>query len=408
MPGNNFTISTLTANDSSIDPGPYLVPPQFNFVGPPYSPIVLNIPTVAGSNAGAKNTGITPQSPNTDFTLAWTGTGTSAVAQITVATTNLFTPANAALFFASFNYFQQQLAALPANTFAPNGVAVLANRIVTCLPLNYTQILPLTYGLVPNSRYVDLTPGMNLVVDYSSFQYLSAPSVAIGALNAYAGVGSVRYRLRRRTDGSIGFNAFTDLLRSWTIKFNTPNQIAGLSDLEAAGATANFVRLVYPAQMQNTNQITTTQPSANLNPVLLFANSLANMELATTNFFKNFSPGSAGQMAFFSGRAAIYPEIVVTINGVLTPVPLGTTLADVVNTALELSPFDTWNTSVGAGPTIQMARWAQNTQISTAGSYQLFAFGFNGTTSVSATTGLTQWDIPLVAGDNVQWVLSLT
>jgi hypothetical protein len=408
VPGNNFTISTLTTNQSTTDPGPYLVPPQFNFAGPPYAPITLNIPTVAGANAGAANTGVSPANANTDFTLAWTGTGTSAVAQITVATTNLFTPANAGLFFASFNYFQQQLAALPAGTLAPNGIAVLANRIVTCLPLNYTQILPLTYGLVPNSRYVDLAPGMNLVVDYSSFLYLSAPSVSIGALNAFSGAGSVRFRLRRRADGTIGFNAFTDMLRSWTIKFNTPNQVAGLSDLEAAGATANFVRLVYPAQMQNTNQITVTQPSANLNPVLLFASSLANMEQATKNFLQSSSPGAAGQMVFFSGRAAIYPEIVVSLNGSPTPVPLGTTLADLVNTMLVMSPFDTWNSSFGAGPTVQMARWAQNTTISTPGSYQLFAFTFNSTTSVSSSTGLTQWDIPLVAGDDVRWVVSLS
>jgi hypothetical protein len=397
----NFTISTaLPINGNATDPGPYVIPPGYS-VGAP-APIMINIPTVAGANAGPNN-GVTPAKANTDFTLTWSGGGTSAVAQITVAPTNLFTPANAGLFFASFNYFQQQLAALPAGTLAPNGVPVLANRIATSLPLNYTQILPLTYGLVPEKRYIDLAPGMNLVVDFGSYQYLSAPTVPIGALNAYAGVGTTRFRLRRRLDGTIGFNAFADLLRSWTITFNNPNQVAGLCDLEAAGATANFVRLVYPAQMQNTNQINTTKPSANLNPVLLFASSLANMEQATTNFFQSYSPGSAGQMVFFSGRAAIYPEIVISLNGVLTPVPLGTTVADLVNTALNISLFDVWNTQAGSGPTLQMARWAY---VSSTSSYQLTPFSFNPTTSVSATTGLTQWDVPVVAGDDVHWVIS--
>lgn len=400
MPAN-FTISTaLPINGNTTDPGPYVIPPGYS-VGT-LAAINLNIPTVAGANAGP-STGVTPDKANTDFTLTWSGGGTSATAQITVAPKNLFTPANADLFLAAFNYFQQQLAALPAGTFAPNGIPVLANRIVTSLPLNYTQVLPLTYGLVPDKRYIDLAPGMNLVVDYGSYQYLGAPSVAQGALNAYAGVGTTRFRLRRRVDGTIGFNAFTDLLRSWTIQFNTPNQVAGLSDLEAAGATANFVRLVYPAQMQNTNQINTTKPSANLNPVLLFASSLANMEQATTNFFKSYSPGSAGQMVFFSGRAAIYPEIVISLNGVLTPVPLGATVADLVNTALNISVFDVWNTQAGSGPTLQVARWAY---VSSASAYQLNPVVFNPTTSVSSTTGLTQWDFPVVAGDDVHWVLS--
>src|SRR5258705_13679302 len=90
---NNFTISTaLTTNNNTTDPGPYIVPPQFNFSGPPYSAFTIYIPAVAGANAGSK-TGITPQDANTDFTLVWSTTGTAAVAQVTVATANLFTPA---------------------------------------------------------------------------------------------------------------------------------------------------------------------------------------------------------------------------------------------------------------------------------------------------------------------------
>jgi hypothetical protein len=247
---------------------------------------------------------------------------------------------------------------------------------------------------------------MTLVVDYGSYQYLGAQTTAAGQRNAYAGVGTTRYRLRRRTDGTVGFNAFTDSMRSFTVTFATPNQVAGLWDLEAAGATANYVRLIYPATLQNT--ITTSPtPTAAQNPVLLFASSIANLETATGNYVDSGDPGSAGTVVFFSGRAAIYPEIVVTLNGVLTPVPLGTTLADLVAAELNLSVFDNWGS--GTGPTLTMARWSQSgKQVSPPPSLQLYGVPLNFSGRISPTTGLSQWDLPLLAGDTIQWILSLS
>lgn len=328
------------------------------------------------------------------------------VAQVSVAPTNLYTPANLGLLWQSFIAFKQQLEQLTAGCLAPGAIPVISNRIATNLPLGYNWILPFAYGFSSDSRYVDLYPGMTLIVDYGSYQYLGPATVAAGKRNAYAGVGTSRFRLRRRSDGTVGFNAFMDVARSFGVTFASPNQVAGLCDLEAAGATANYVRLIYPSSMSNTTD-TSSLPSATQNPVLLFASSIVNLEKATGNYVTNGDPGSEGTVVFFSGRAAIYPEINITLNGVATPIPIGTTLADVAATQLNLSIIDNWGSAAGAA--VSMARWSQNmTNQNNPPFNVLTSVPLTIQGSISSSTGLSQWDMPLLAGDSVQWTTSLT
>ena len=59
-----------------------------------------------------------------------------------------------------------------------------------------------------------------------------------------------------------------------------------------------------------------------------------------------------------------------------------------------------------------MARWTQPnpTQIPKLGiqpPYSLSSISLLFPGVISATTGLSQWDLPLVAGDSVQWLTSL-
>jgi hypothetical protein len=398
----NFLISTsLITNAGASDPGPYLLPPFYN---PPPSIPISNLSFLIPFAVGSASSGCTVPltDKNTDFTLGWVQPPNKGplVAQVTVVPTNLYTPANVGSLWQSFIAFKQQLEQLPAGCLAPDSLAYIFNQISLSLPLAYNWILPFTYGLSSDGRYVDLNPGMTLVVDYGSYQYLGVGTSPPGKRNAYAGAGTTRYRVRRRSDGTIGFNAFNDATRSFTVDTIQPNQIAGLWDLEAAGATANYVRLIYPASLQNTTD-TSNLPNAAQNPVLLYASSIENLETATSNYVSGGDPGNTGTVAFFSGRAAIYPEIVVNVNGFPTPVPIGTTLTDVVADQLNLSKFDNW----GSLP-LTLTRWAQtmtNSQSTPPYAPAQVPLNMSGTLS---PTGVSQWDLPLVAGDSIRWVPS--
>ena len=410
LAASSYTISTAFFTNSGTDPGPYLLPPNYQ---PPFrtpiNPLQIQIPFVAGSTksgCGIAQGDGTGQNP--DFSLSWvagTGSGTP-YAMVAVQPTNLYTPANIATLWQNFIAFKQLVEALPAGCLVPNGLFLLTNRIAIGLPLGFNWILPFIYGFSPDNRYVDLYPGMNLVVDYGSYQYLGAGTSSPGQRNAYAGVGTTRFRLRRRPDGRIGFNAFTDSIGALQVAFDTPNQVAGLWDLEASGASGPHARLIYPATLQNT-VTTSPTPTAAQNPVLLFADSLADLETGTSNYVSGGDNQGVGSLVFFSGRAALYPEIVVTVNGVLTPVPFGTTLADVVATQLNLSITEDWGAKKGA--VVSMSRWSQNAFVgANPAPYNLtpVLLDIPAGGTISPTTGLSPWDLPLVAGDSVQWIIS--
>ena len=405
MASGNFTISTaFTVNDGSVAPGPYLQAPGFESTQrPPLKKLTMYIPSVAGTEATQLLCAISPAGDNTDFSLQWmTKEPAGVCAIVDVSPLHLYTPSDISLLWKSFVAFNEQVEQLGTTCLLSRSAPVLANRIAQALPLRYDYVLQFTHNLNAQDRYVDLYPGMSLSVEYGAYQYLAAPTVAAGARNAYTGTGATRLFLRRRTDGTLGFNAFNDSLRSTSIQFAVPNQIGGLWDLEAAGASARYVRLVYPPQLDNVT-VTVPAPAAARNPVLLFATTLANMRQATTNYLNNGDPGSAGRVAFFSGRVALYPEISVFINGSPAQVPLGTTLADLIASRFTVSISEVTSASFG----VALWRWAEpSLQDPSTGSpytYRQIQVSFERSTSVSPTTGLTQWDIPLLSGDVIRF-----
>jgi len=403
---SSYTISTaLLTNSGAADPGPYILPPNYQTPArTPINPLLIELAYVSGGAGSGCDIAV---GQNPDFSLSWVAGGQgSPFALVKVQPTNLYTPANVGTLWKNFIAFKQLLAALPAGCLAPNGVSIFVNRIAIGLPLGFQWILPFTYGFSPDNRYVDLYPGMNLVVDFGSYQYLGAGTSSPGQRNAYAGAGTTRFRLRRRSDGRIGFNAFTDSIGGLQLSFESPIQIAGLWDLEASGASGRYARLIYPANLQNT-VTTSPPPTAAQNPVLLFAKNLADLETGTSNYVSGGDNLGVGTLVFFSGRAALYPEIVVTVNGVLTPVPLGTTLADVVATQLNLSITEDWGSKKGA--VVSMSRWSQNDFVgNNPAPYNLtpVLLDISAGGAISPTTGLSQWDLPLVAGDSVQWIIT--
>jgi len=320
---------------------------------------------------------------------------------VTVSPDHLYPPVDFNGLWDSFNKFRQDLEGLPSTCLISGGAGIIANRIAQALPLSYAGTSLFAYGLDTVSRHVDLLPGMSLRVDYGSYQYINPSSVAGGNRNAYTGTGSTRFQIRRRADGLIGFNAFTDALSSFQMVMGSPPQVSGLLDLEARGNNMAYCRLIYPPQIDNVVTIKTA-PDASRNVTLILANKLSDLETATANYIKDGSCDGVGRCLFFSGRCAAYPEITVMLNGSPAIVPLGTTLKDIIATAMTVSIDEVLNGSFQ----LLLWRWAQPSLLDSDQGwnvgYTLTAVQFESTTTVNATTGLTQWDLPLAMGDYIQ------
>jgi hypothetical protein len=402
---NSFIVrATLKTRDGNTEDGPFLLPPGFDPDNEAFPSLKLYIPQVAGPGVvlGPPSCAVSPNGGNTDFTLEWQAKQDGKTyAVVTVSADHIYPPVDNNVLWASFNRFRQMLEGLPAACLVSGGAGIIANRIAQALPLNYPGTSLFAYGLDSESRYVDLLPGMSLRIDYGTYQYINPSSVVGGNRNAYTGTGSTRFQIRRRADGLIGVNAFTDALSSFQMALGNPPQISGVLDLEARGNNMAYCRLIYPPQIDNVVTIKSA-PDASRNVTLIMARTLSDLETATKNYLKDGSCGDVGQCLFFSGRCAAYPEITVLLNGSPVIVPLGTTLKDMIATVITVSIDEVLNGSFQ----LLFWRWAQPSLLDSDQGwnvgYALTTVQFESTTTVNAATGLTQWDLPLAMGDYIQ------
>lgn len=402
---NSFiTSATLKTRDGNTANGPFLLPPGFDPNNETFPSLKLYIPQVAGPAVvlGPPSCVISPTGGNTDFTLEWRAKQDGNMyAAVSVSPDHIYPPADNNGLWDSFIAFRQMLEGLPSACFVSGGASIIANRIAQALPLSYPGTSKFAYGLNSASRYVDLVPGMSLRVDYGTYQYINPSTVVGGNRNAYTGAGSGRLQIRRRADGFIGFNAFTDALSSFQMVMANPTQISGLLDLEARGNNMAYCRLIYPPQIDNVVTIKTA-PEASRNATLILAKTLSDLETATKNYIKDGSCGGVGQCLFFSGRCAAYPEITVMLNGSPVIVPLGTTLKDMISTVMTVSIDEVLNGSFQ----LLLWRWAQPSLLDSDQGwnvgYTLTTVQFESATTVNSANGLTQWDLPLAIGDYIQ------
>ncbi len=401
----NFTISLSFLASGPTVPGPFLLPPMFDPAGT--GGLALSIPGVAGPNASASGgCTLAPSGANTDFALTGWALSQNQVlfAKVTVAPTHLYSMTDRGKLYDAFAAFSAALPALEASgCLTAGGARVLAFRVAQALPLTFAETLQFGYGLRPDQRWVDLAPGMSLRVGYADYAYVAPATQPGGKRNAYGGAGSATLAIRRRPDGTLGFDAFADALARSQVA-DAGQQIAGVLDLEAQGASGAYGRLVYPAQLQNPTYVT-SPPDPLANPALIFADSPADLATATANFLAGGDTGGVGSSAFFSGRAALTPLITVYFNGQPREVALGTTLGDLLATSFALTPAETY----GAVPRpFGLLRWVQPSLYKIdlgPNNFGSTSVVFTPATAVSATTGLSQWDLPLFPGDVVTLTL---
>jgi hypothetical protein len=400
-----YVVSTsYKTNDGLTAPGPFLLPP--GFVAPTnnvYPQLVVAIPYVAGTD-----TGIMPPrcnlTGNADFTLQWDARRPAALnAIVNVAPANVFSTKNRPALLASFRAFAQALEALEHNgtnnCLVPGGAALITARLAAALPLQYDELLAFNHSFSPANRCVDLAPGMDLVIEVSNYQYLAPPTLPGGARNAYGGGTASRHTVRRRLDGTLGFNAFLDAVAGFQIETLNPPQIAGLLDLAAVGRNRAHYRVIYPPQLDSAVAINLA-PSPARNVTLLAADTLADLESATQHYLQDGTTGGVGAASFFTGRASVVPHVPVRINGLATTVPLGTTLRDLLAAQCVATPYEIAQLGV------QLTRWTHSSLTALDPTKSILGpapVRFEDHTAISASTRLTQWDLPLAIGDIVSW-----
>jgi len=400
----NFTISFNYLSCNGVVPGPFLFAPWFDSSS--QNALKLYVPGVAGPNAApGGGCTLTPSGANTDFSLTgWQMSSTTGLnALVTVAATNLYSTSGHVALYNSFVAFSAALLPLEANgCLTVGGARVLSARVAQALPLTFAETLQFTYGLRSDVRWVDLAPGMMLRVAYGDYAYVAPPTQSGGPRNAYNGGGSATLSVRRRADATLGFDAFVDALAPLQVT-NAGQQIAGVLDLEAQGASGAYGRLIYPPQVDSVTYIA-SPPDPLRNVAFVFANTPDDLATATTNFLKNGTTGGVGSSMYFTGRASVTPTITVFVNGQRMQVPLGTTLSDLFATMFTITPSET---STAVPKPFGLFRWVQPSLANISfgfGSYSATSVAFNPTTDISPTTHLSQWNLPLFAGD----VITLT
>lgn len=229
-----------------------------------------------------------------------------------------------------------------ANVMIKGGALTMVRQSITLgLPLLYSEISRYMYAFDPDEHtggYVDLVPGMRLRVDSESYQSTPPSNNQAG----YITNNSACYEIHSYVDGqssdlNTGFDAFLSAMQRTTVPSPIPagtvnNGGAGVIDLYAGGGRLPYFRLLYPGSIHDPKY--TGLVSQSDLPVILGAVSYNRLLTATEQYINsgNFGDLTGLYPFFFRGRNIPVPELAVSVNGQKRWVPLGSTVANLLET----------------------------------------------------------------------------
>ena len=238
------------------------------------------------------------------------------------------------------------LTQMVAQGLTPQGDLQLRQAFARLLPLTFVESLYYGYGFNVADEatgkgfgQVDLSPGMVLQAEFESYQALPQSLQEQGP--GMVGANVTRYEIGSYRAGGQwrqGFDAFLSRLVGHGTLFPGPvggrsspaqSGAGGLPDLYYTDFLQPFFRLLYPVQF-----LPSVDPSVseNLrdNVTLIAAGSRADLDQATAVLRDPSSAFQPVQAVYFRGRAMITPNIHVSLNQQDLIVPLGTTVANVL------------------------------------------------------------------------------
>jgi hypothetical protein len=392
---------------------PYLLPMCFDGGEPQELTIAIHGVGTDGIEKSVCSIAHDENKNNLDFALRWTETKMASkeawVAEVNVSAENVFSDKdkNRDQLKKSFRAFQLLLSEAEENGCLAKGDAqIISQHVADALPLRLDEILAYTYGFDSNDRIIDLKAGMRLRIEQGAYQFIDPQDDASAS---YVGRGSSYLQIIRRPDQTLAFDPFLGALKA--VETDPPlgrnRMISGAMGLTAEGVSRRYARLVYPSQYPTTGNTTAVQAEDEL-PMrvgLLLADSAQDLEAATEMYVD--SSGCAANeknsvMCFyFSGRSFVIPEVLVKIQGVEKYVSIGTTMRDALNrrTGASIQQIGNLRTS-GYSP--ELLRWLQPGLCQDKAGYQSMGIVFEPASPITEST-LSQWDIPLLMGDELRW-----
>lgn len=281
----------------------------------------------------------------------------------------------------------------------PGSTGRIARGVIDWLPMYFDEVLAYRYSMstglaAGTNAYVDLLPGMRLLLETSVSQFLSPSAPQNGYVSTSAvpiNIGSVPGPDGRRL---LTCDPFLGTINAPAVTGNPgPAMVAGgIVDLQAPGLARAHWRLFYPTSMTGPNQPGNLQLPGNVG--LMTSDTLSQLIAATAKYPTMVSDGGPGGKPaptlyyLFLGRAIAIPQIPIwlTANGQTSVeyVSLGSTIANVVERYTDLplgAPSNVVNVMrnvYGASPT-----------------------SIRYTLASLPATPLGVYDLPLLAGDGL-------
>jgi|GEM_PF-3432172 len=379
----------------------------------------VEVEGVAGTGAGGGSCSIAA-SGSSPFKLSWDSTGTDATATITAPASKLYVTSTTDRQQLAQNFlgFRQALVKLQtggSSCLLPGGAELLSERLAQGMPLPLDEVPLYRYGYDPSQSAVELRPGMRVrLVNSGLFDENTSASPTL--TSAFTGTGTATIAV---SSGPLGTDptklpdlSLSPFLSPFGLQVGISSgswkpvksvrYAASVLDLVSAGDAEPYLGLVYSPSSSKVPPI--DQPTVDLdeNPVLVWAQTpedlASQIELLSAGATSE-ACGTKGVCTVLYGRAALVPEIQVTVNLQPVWVPVGTTLRQVIAATRDWTGPDT--TPTGALQTLLWRIVPPTSQGQTAGLAQVTFPRAQGNFNASATLRPSAFDVPLVRGDQI-------
>jgi hypothetical protein len=294
--------------------------------------------------------------------------------------------------------FDNLLLRLEGQQLKNGRLALIRGWLAQALPQTFAETLYFRHGFDPANRFVDLTPGMRLRVDFESHQAVDPEA---SALNGFVGAGSTVLDVVQLPSAQYGVVTALDPFVSSLQGFAVPapqGGAGGVADLRSVAA-APYWRLLYPQSFTSSDGVGAVGTQQNV--VLVGATSWNALVEATASYLNNGTVPPPSM--FFRGRAAAVPQLPVYLQGDRTFVTLGMTVRNLLS---ELGPVP-WLSGGKVSFTANQTYGRTWTPL-TGGNPPMWTVGGWGTVRFDGTGGGTygtygdnrdSFDLPVLAGD---------
>lgn len=233
---------------------------------------------------------------------------------------------------AAFGDLMTKIEGVEGKYIQPGALPVLRAMLAFRTPAKFAESLQFNYSFVSNpdtkQAYIDLQPGMRLRMAPEVSQII--PDAPSGLGTGYVSTGESVIEVVSKTGPQgdvLGFDAFLSSLAVPAVSTATGGA-GGLIDFRSTTFQRRHLRLCYPASFPPSD----SAGSSDLRTAaaLIGADTLAELNQATTTYYSSGSFGPNISTGFFRGRTVLIPEVMVYVNGNSIFVPVGTTCRDLL------------------------------------------------------------------------------